>query len=156
MKSKTDVLLDIHGVPVSGSQLKFNRKTGNAYRPKEHSQRVYTIYEYAKDYVEREGLERPVFDRSVALSLSVDFRFPYRKGDYGTGRNAGVLKKNRPQFVIGTKDLDNLLKPLKDGLKGVIIADDNQIVMYGNIVKRYSERPGSTILIRELDSNGKQ
>ena len=139
------LVLDIHGVPISGSQLKFNRKTGHAYRPTEHTQRVYTIYQYALQYIADKGLPRPVYRKGVPLSISVEFRFPYRQGDYRTGKHAGELKPNRDRYVIGNKDLDNMLKPLKDGLKGVIYADDNQIAVYGNVSKEYSEHPGTTL-----------
>lgn len=144
------VTLDIHGVPVSGSQLKFNRTTGSAYRPKEHKQRVFTIYEYGVNFLEERGLPRPLFSKGVPVEMSVTFRFPYRSGDYRTGKNAGQLKPNAPIYVLGNKDLDNMLKPLKDGLKGVIYADDKQIARYGGVVKIYSESPGTTIIVREL------
>lgn len=144
------ITLDIHGEPVSGSQLKFNRSTGSAYRPKEHKQRVFTIYEYAKMEIERRGLPRPLFSKGTPVEMSVTFRFPYRSGDYRTGKHAGELKANAPTYVLGNKDLDNMLKPLKDGLKGVIYADDKQIARYGEIIKVYSESPGTTIIVREL------
>ena len=144
------ITLDIHGVPVSGSQLKFNRTTGSAYRPKEHKQRVFTIYEYAKEELERRGLPRPLFPKGTPLMMSVLFRFPYRSGDYRTGRFSGQLKPNAPEWVLGNKDLDNMLKPLKDGLKGVIYPDDKQISRYGDIEKKYSEHPGTLIVVRSL------
>jgi Holliday junction resolvase RusA-like endonuclease len=144
------LILDIHGVPVSGSQLKFNRKTGSAFRPKEHKQRVFTIYEYAKGYVDRHKLAYPVFKKGTPVFLEVQFYFPYRTQDYRTGKNAGELKPNAPKWVLGNKDLDNMLKPLKDGLKGIIYADDKQIVKYGDIIKQYSESPKTLITVREV------
>lgn len=144
------LILDIHGIPVSGSQLKFNRKTGSAFRPKEHKQRVFTIYEYAKDYTIRHNLAIPVFKKGTPLYFEVAFLFPYRTQDYRTGQNAGKLKPNAPIWVLGNKDLDNMLKPLKDGLKGIIYADDKQIAKYGEITKQYSESPKTLITVREL------
>jgi Holliday junction resolvase RusA-like endonuclease len=85
--------------------------------------------------------------------ISVDFYFPYRKADYRTGANSHILKDNAPEFVIGNKDLDNLLKPLKDGLKGVVYSDDKQIVMYTNIVKKYSESPRTIVNIGDMYGN---
>lgn len=144
------ISLEIHGIPVSGSQLKFNRTTGAAYRPKEHKQRVYTIYEYSNHVLDERGLDKPYFKKGTPLRLSVMFFFPYRNADYRTGKHAGELKENAPTYVIGNKDLDNLLKPLKDGIKGVIMADDKQIVSYGTIVKVYSESPRTEILVEEV------
>lgn len=145
-----NITLDIHGEPISGSQLKFNRHTGNAYRPTAHKQRVFTIYQYCQEKLKQLGVDKPYFDRGIPLKLSVFFYFPYRSGDYRTGKHAGELKPNAPTWVIGQKDLDNLLKPLKDGMKGVIYADDKQIAMYGTIEKRYSESPRTEILVEEL------
>jgi Holliday junction resolvase RusA-like endonuclease len=150
--SDKTLVLDIHGIPVSGSQLKFNRKTGSAFRPKEHKQRVFTIYEYAQGFVDRWNLEYPVFGKGVALFLEVHFFFPYRDQDYRRikGVVSSELKPNAPKWVLGKKDLDNMLKPLKDGLKGVIYADDKQIVKYGEIIKQYSESPRTLITVREI------
>lgn len=144
------VILDIAGEPISGSQLKFNRNTGNAYRPTIHKQRVFTIYEYAKNKLEEDGLERPFFKKGTPVSLSVEFQFPYRSSDYRTGKYSGQLKPNAPIYCIGNKDIDNLLKPLKDGLQGVVFVNDAQIVQYGNIIKRYSETPSTIIIVREV------
>lgn len=143
--------ITIPGEPISGSQLKFNRKSGSAYRPKVHSQRVFTIYEYATQVVPEE--DRPLFKNGREIWINVEFYFSYRKSDYRTGANSDQLKDNAPTFVIGNKDLDNLLKPLKDGLKGVVYADDRQIVMYTNIIKKYSESPRTIITIGEINGD---
>lgn len=144
----------IPGVPVSGSQLKFNRQTGNAYRPKEHKQRVFTVYEFASAAVDLKADmnpdEYPYFKKGIALYMTVDFYMPYRSADYKTGANAGVLKDKAPVWVLGNKDLDNMLKPLKDGLKGVVYNDDKQIVNYKDITKRYSESPRTEIEVGEI------
>jgi Holliday junction resolvase RusA-like endonuclease len=143
--------LYIPGEPVSGSQLKFNRTTGSAYRPKEHKQRVFTIHEYAEKYRIDNDLEKPVFGNGIPLLLTVHFEFPYLKGHYRSGKHSDELKPNAPLWKIGNKDLDNLLKPLKDGLKGVLIADDKQIVRYGCIEKAYSKSPSTEIVLSRLD-----
>lgn len=139
----------IQGEPKSGSQLKFNRATGNAYRPKEHKLRMQDVYEAACSYIP-EG-QRPYFGRGVPVVLSVRFYFPYRGSDYGSGRNAGVLKSNAPIFCIGQKDIDNMLKPLKDGMKGVVYNDDKQIVGYSEMWKLYSESPRTVVQIKEVN-----
>jgi Holliday junction resolvase RusA-like endonuclease len=138
----------ISGIPVSGSQLKFNRKTGNAYRPTEHKQRVYEVYEFACRAVPEQL--RPMYRKGTPIAIGVTFYFPYRSGDYGTGKNEGILKPNAPVYVIGNKDLDNMLKPLKDGMKGVVYNDDKQIVKYLDITKLYSESPRTVVRVQEL------
>jgi Holliday junction resolvase RusA-like endonuclease len=146
---KETLRLEVPGEPISGSQLKFNRSSGTAYRPKAHSQRVFTIHEYAANAVPEE--ERPYFGNGIMVWISVEFYFPYRKSDYRTGKYSDVLKDSAPEFVIGNKDLDNLLKPLKDGLKGVAISDDKQIVMYTGIVKKYSQSPKTVVQIGQIN-----
>lgn len=144
-----ELMITVPGVPVSGSQLKFNRTTGRAYRPAQHKNRMEDVYNAACTAVWDEE-NRPFFRKGVAVAIGVEFYFPYRNQDYGTGRNEGVLKNNAPVFVIGNKDLDNMLKPLKDGLKGVAINDDKQIVMYNHVVKKYSESPRTVVKLKEL------
>jgi Holliday junction resolvase RusA-like endonuclease len=138
----------IQGEPKSGSQLKFNRKTGNAYRPKEHKIRMQDVYDAACSYIP-EG-QRPYFRKGTPIILGVRFYFPYRSTDYGTGKNIGVLKPNAPTFCIGQKDIDNMLKPLKDGMKGVVYNDDKQIVAYSECWKLYSESPRTVVTIKEV------
>jgi Holliday junction resolvase RusA-like endonuclease len=145
-KNPLEIILP--GEPISGSQLKFNRTTGSAYRPAQHKQRVFTIYEYACNVVGEE--RRPYYKKGTPLAMGVEFYFSYRSGDYRTGKHAGELKPNAPVYVLGNKDLDNLLKPLKDGLKGVVYADDKQIVKYLDITKMYSESPRTVIRVKEL------
>jgi Holliday junction resolvase RusA-like endonuclease len=148
---KQNFYLEIPGEPISGSQLKFNRATGFAYRPTQHQQRVYTVNEYARRVLERRDIKRPMFGQGILLKLDVQFRFPHRKQDYGTGKNATKLKLSAPTYVQGRKDLDNLLKPLKDGMKGVVYTDDSQIVEYGLVSKVYSETPGTIIYLEEIE-----
>lgn len=148
--SLEEISFVIQGVPLSGSQLKFNRATGNAYRPKEHKQRVFEVYEFAKRAVEDKIDELPYFKKGMPVILSVVFYFPYRGADYRTGSKSHLLKDNAPKYVIGNKDIDNLLKPLKDGLKGVVIADDKQIVGYGEMWKLYSESPRTEVKVKRI------
>lgn len=139
----------IPGIPYSGSNLKFNRKTGNAFRPKEHKQRIYTVHEYALSEMEKmyPNHSRPIYPKGTALYLECAFSFPYRQQDYRTGKYENELKPNAPTYMVGNKDIDNMLKSLKDGLQGVIYQNDNQICQYRLITKRYSENPNTLIRV---------
>jgi Holliday junction resolvase RusA-like endonuclease len=142
------IIFSIHGKPVAGSQLKVNKKTGAVFRPSEHKQRVSTVSDYAAKALEDIGVQDvPYFRKGTPVRLSVLFFFPYRDGDFGTGRNAGKLKPGAPKFCMARIDLDNLLKPLKDGMKGLIYHDDAQVVEYGYIVKRYSMNPHTKLKV---------
>lgn len=168
------ILFSIPGIPISGSQLKFNRTTGSAYRPIEHKQRVFTVHEFAENAANKHSSQLkfnrigkpgfvagngttyiddnlPLFKQGIPVYMSVIFFFPFRKGDYKTGKNAGVLKNNAPYWTIGNKDIDNLLKPLKDGIKGTIVSDDKQIVEYRSVSKRYNEVAATEIEVGEIE-----
>lgn len=48
-------------------------------------------------------------------------------------------------FHIKKPDLDNLVKAVKDALKGVVYRDDSQIYKYPELLKVYSPAPGVRI-----------
>lgn len=140
--------LTIHGEPLPGSQVRFNRKTGQVFRPKEHKQRVFTVADTAREQLPEPF---PIFAPGFALCLEVRFVFPYRKQDYRTGARAAELKANVPKYVLARKDLDNLLKPLKDGLKGILYHDDAQVVEYGKINKIYGPTPCTELTLWRIE-----
>lgn len=141
----------IPGEPISGSQLKFNRKTGFAYRPDKHKQRIFEIYEFTKRALENANVAMPAFGRGVNVVFKCTLVFSHNKGHFGTGKNANVLKPSAPTFCQGRSDIDNLLKPLKDGLKGLVYHDDRQIVRYEAIEKRYGLSPATHISVWEVN-----
>ena len=65
------------------------------------------------------------------ISLTVTFLFSHPKGDFGSGKNAGVLKCSAPILHIKRPDATKLLRCLEDALNGVIWKDDSQIVYQG-------------------------
>lgn len=54
--------------------------------------------------------------------------------------------------IAATKkpDIDNIFKAIADGMNGVVLRDDSQIVQATN-TKRYAETPGVIVIVRELD-----
>ncbi len=87
-----------------------------------------------------------------ALSMDLEFVFIRPKGHYGTGRNAGVLKKSAPEHHIKKPDNDNLQKFVKDCLNGEAYGDDCQVV-FVSAKKRYvdsGESPCTLIRIFEI------
>lgn len=57
----------------------------------------------------------------------VYFYFERTKGDYGTGRNAGVLKASAPKHYTKKPDVDKLIRAILDALTGIVWADDKQV-----------------------------
>jgi Holliday junction resolvase RusA-like endonuclease len=99
-----------------------------------------------KRLVQAEAPEMPFIG---PLRVDVYFYFAYRKGDYGTGRNAGVLKSSAPKWKDTGKDRDNCDKLILDALTGIFWLNDSQICD-GRIKKLYSEKPRTEIYIKRL------
>ena len=72
--------------------------------------------------------------------LAVEFIF-YRtrnKGDFGTGRNEGIVKDSAPAYPTKKPDALKLARAVEDALTGVLWLDDAQIVDE-HIGKRFGE-----------------
>ncbi len=80
------------------------------------------------------------------ISIDCHFYMPRPKNHYGTGRNAGKLKKDAPIFHIKKPDLDNLVKFVLDCLNGVAWKDDSQIYNL-TATKIYTKEPKTVIEI---------
>jgi Holliday junction resolvase RusA-like endonuclease len=142
----------VYGEPLASNNLKFNRKTGYAYRPKEHKQRIYSVREYAERELGKYGITAfPLFKKGTPLYLRAKLIFPYRRQDYRTGRHEDQLKPNAPKYVTVKKDIDNILKPLKDGMTSVIYFDDSQVCRYEQIEKVYGITPCTEVTVGVLN-----
>jgi Holliday junction resolvase RusA-like endonuclease len=142
----------IYGTPLASSNLQFNRKTGYAYRPKEHKQRIYSVREYSEKALLDRGITQfPLFKKGTPLYMSAQLVFPYRRQDYRTGKHEDELKPNAPKWVTTKKDIDNILKPLKDGMSDVIYFDDSQVCRYDHIEKVYGFTPCTEVTIGVLN-----
>ena len=82
--------------------------------------------------------------------LKAVFVMPYRKDNYGTGRNAGVLKATAPHYHISRPDRGKLVRALEDALTGIIWRDDSQVCL-ALVEKIYGERPGVKLEIETID-----
>lgn len=62
--------------------------------------------------------------------LAVEFIFYRRrnKGDFGTGRNEGIVKDSAPAYPTKKPDALKLARAVEDALTGVLWLDDAQIV----------------------------
>lgn len=62
------------------------------------------------------------------LDLQITLYLARPKSHYGTGRNAGQLKKSAPAYPAVRPDIDNYAKAIQDALDGVLWKDDGQVV----------------------------
>lgn len=103
------------------------------------------------------GRARPLYERGVAVELGATFTFPRPASHFGTGRNAGVLKPNAPDFLTTIPDVDKLLRAL-DALTDAGVWDDDRQVCFVTAVKVYVggpspdalDVPGAVIRVRAL------
>ena len=63
-----------------------------------------------------------------ALRVNFDFVFPRPKSHYRTGKNAGTLRPDAPEYCCNSKDFDNLEKFYCDSFNFIHYVDDRQIV----------------------------
>lgn len=83
------------------------------------------------------------------LRLEVAFVFPRPKNHYGTGRNAGVLKRDVALFHNTKPDLDKLLRAIGDALTGLVWRDDSQVA-FVQARKIYGEQACAVITVRRI------
>lgn len=85
-------------------------------------------------------------------ALKVDFLFvmPRIKAHFHTSKaKAGQLREDAPLFHISKPDRTKLTRSTEDALKGIIWADDSQIVA-GITRKEYGDQPGCHITVTPL------
>jgi Holliday junction resolvase RusA-like endonuclease len=98
---------------------------------------------------------RPSKPFDKPLYLTVIFYFKRPKAHYVAGKTDRPLKQNVPLYHTGTPDVDNLLKFVCDALNGVFWRDDKYISLI-RVLKMYSDRPRTRILIKELNDTSKE
>ncbi len=64
------------------------------------------------------------------LRLGVAAYLPRPLNHFGTGKNSERVKTRAPEYHTALKDLDNLMKHLKDCATGILWEDDKQIFEY--------------------------
>jgi Holliday junction resolvase RusA-like endonuclease len=87
----------------------------------------------------------------VALTVSCFFSRP--KSHYGSGKNAERLKGTAPHWHVVKPDTDNVVKAIKDALKGLAWRDDSQVCRE-EIEKHYDDAPRTVVIIRAIEEAG--
>lgn len=100
----------------------------------------------------RETVE--AFAKRVGLSLPgqvkvyLDFRLPRPKSHFHTGKRAGQLRPEAPEWHAQKPDIDKLSRAVLDALTNVVIEDDSRVVKL-IAGKRFDSEPGCWIRIEE-------
>jgi Holliday junction resolvase RusA-like endonuclease len=83
-----------------------------------------------------------------ALHLTLRFIVPRPKGHYGSGKNAANVKTGAPAHPTTKPDATKLVRGVEDALTAILWRDDALIVTQ-HVTKRYGDRPGVEIELRE-------
>ena len=100
---------------------------------------------------ERASDEEVVFPLTGPVKVVIDFMFPRPNYHYGTGRNAGKLRKNAPDYVGKQPDLDKLIRSINDSITDAGLWKDDAQVVAITATKRYGDTPGALIIVTEVD-----
>lgn len=88
-------------------------------------------------YIFEQGFQKP--GTHTPLAVEVTFFTRPRPGDqYGTGRNAGILKRLAKLFPTGAPDATKLWRAVEDHLTDLLWHDDSKIVSQ-QVHKRYGK-----------------
>ena len=125
-------------------------KTERFYRKKDLFMHNYDpSYRVKRDISRIIGALAPVPPWRGPIRVDRYYYFPYLRGHYGTGRNAGNVKVTAPIWKGTRPDVDNFDKLLFDVISGLFIKDDGQIAA-GIQIKQYSEVPRTEVYISKL------
>ena len=95
--------------------------------------------------IHRNDPDRLARPTALPIVCACVFRFPMRKGDLGTGKNAATPKPNAPAYLTGKPDCDKLMRSTLDSVtaSGSVWLDDGQAIILG---ARVYVPPGSPVL----------
>ena len=85
-----------------------------------------------------------------ALAVTMRFYVQRPQGHYGSGKNAGVVKRSSPARPTTKPDVLKLARGVEDACTSVIWGDDAQIVSE-TLEKHYGARPRVEVEIVELE-----
>jgi crossover junction endodeoxyribonuclease RusA len=145
------VIIDIPGEPVPQGSMVAVAKGIVRHSTQGRARRLPEWRTAIADYGAKAMKKQRLRPLPGPLSVEVRFTFPYRKSDYGTGRNEGKLKLTAPFRHSVRPDLDKLVRAVDDALKGIVWIDDAQVCsMYA--LKVYGYNPGVRIVVETISS----
>jgi len=135
------IMITIPGNPIAKKRPRFARhgKDTRTYNEQETEESRF-LFHFLQQW-ERQPI------KGEAVSLGLTFYMKRPKSHFGTGRNAGKVKRSAMVRHTAKPDIDNLVKFTMDVLNGHAFHDDN-LVDSLHVTKEYSEQPRTVILIR--------
>jgi Holliday junction resolvase RusA-like endonuclease len=128
------VQFTVPGMPQGKARPRVSLKTGRAYTPKKT-----VSYENLVQFVAIQQLPRGFVPFEGPFRVDITAWYQRPKSHYGTGKNAGKLKKRFEHVWPKTvPDVDNVAKAICDSLNGIVWRDDAQVVIL-NVSKFYEQ-----------------
>jgi len=124
----------IEGNPVPQGRPRFTGK--HAYTPAKS--RAWSKYVKQQIMVIKAREKWTMIEKGIPLRASFTFILP-------------SPKSSELEYHTTKPDLDNLIKPIKDSMSGLLYHDDCQIVGYGRVNKRYAEEGEDTGVYVRID-----
>lgn len=94
----------------------------------------------------------PTAPLSGPLHLTLHFRMPRPKSHYRTGKNAGMMRPDAPNYHSSKPDADNLTKAVKDAMTLLGFWRDDGQVAITIVEKTYALHPGCEVKVRQLEA----
>lgn len=117
-----------------------NPRTGREFA--RYADDTVTHRHLAVDMMTRAWDGRPAHTGPVRVRVVAELRRP--KSHYGTGRNAGRLKDNAPDWAVTYPDGDKIARLLGDALTIAGVITDDVLIAVWSIEKRYADDAPST------------
>lgn len=136
----TSLSFFVPGAPVPQARPRVARN-GGVYEPPKCTEYKFLVREIAKAKMAKMRL--PPMQGEITCKIEFHMPIPASWPKYRKETAKGSPHISRP-------DIDNLQKAVLDALNGIVYADDGQVFSV-EICKRYSDSPGTVILIRGKD-----
>jgi Holliday junction resolvase RusA-like endonuclease len=143
--------IEIPGKPQSVDEIEFNYKTKAVYRSSKYKKYKDNISFICHEALDQRSLPIPFFLMDEPLLLNVEFVFQFNQEHHVGNKRDNPLKEPSPHWYDRKIDIDNMLKPLKDGMTGLVYPDDSQICRYGIVDKIWGYAPSINIRIYPLE-----
>ena len=147
MTEYNGVKFTVMGTPVAKGRPKFARR-GNFVATYTPTKTVNFESIVKLSFMQSVGTDFTPYDEALCIRVNAFFTRP--KGHFGSGKNAGELKKSAPKHMLTKPDADNVLKACIDALNGVAFTDD-KLIVHVHASKAYSERPRCDVEICTVD-----
>lgn len=82
-------------------------------------------------------------DAPIWVRITVDV--PRPRSHYGTGKNAGLLKSNAPEYPVSGRDLDKVARAVLDAGTGIFWRDDSRVIRL-EVSRSYFEQERVSVL----------